>query len=41
MLGAKERTRQQYADLLASEGFRLTSIIPTTSPASIIQAEPV
>lgn len=41
MLGAKERTRQQYADLLASEGFRLTSIIPTTSPVSIIQAEPV
>lgn len=41
LLGAKERTAEQYAELLASEGFRLTSIIPTTSPVSIIQAEPV
>lgn len=41
MLGSKERTAQQYAELLASEGFRLTSVIPTSSPVSIIQAAPV
>lgn len=41
LLGAKERTSQQYAELLASEGFRLASIIPTASPVSIIRAEPV
>lgn len=41
LLGAKERTAGQYAELLASEGFKLTSIIPTNSPVSIIQAEPV
>lgn len=41
LLGAKERTSQQYAELLASAGFGLTSIIPTSSPVSIIQAEPV
>jgi hypothetical protein len=41
MLGAKERTEQQYADLFATEGFRLSRIIPTTSPVSIIEARPV
>ena len=41
MLGAKERTAQQYADLLATEGFRLSRIIPTMSPVSIIEAVPV
>jgi hypothetical protein len=41
MLGAKERTAQQYADLFGTEGFRLSRIIPTTSPVSIIEARPV
>lgn len=40
MLGAKERTEQQYAELFASEGFRLASVIPTTSPVSIIEVKP-
>lgn len=41
MLGAKERTAQQYTDLFATEGFRLSRIIPTASPVSIIEAKPV
>jgi hypothetical protein len=40
LLGAKERTAEQYAELLASAGFRLTRVIPTTSPVSIIEAVP-
>lgn len=40
MLGAKERTSAQYAELLASAGFKLARVIPTTSPVSIIEAVP-
>jgi hypothetical protein len=40
LLGAKERTRAQYADLLANAGFELTRVIPTGSPVSIIEAVP-
>jgi hypothetical protein len=40
MLDAKERTSAQYADLFARAGFRLTGVIPTSSPASIIEATP-
>lgn len=40
MLGAKERTSQQYAELLSSEGFKLARVIPTSSPVSIIEAVP-
>ncbi len=38
LLGAKERTSAQYAELLASAGFKLTRVVPTTSPVSIIEA---
>lgn len=41
LLGAKERTSEQYTELLASAGFRLTRVIPTGSPVSIIEAVPV
>lgn len=41
LLGARERTRDQYAGLLADAGFKLTRVIATGSPASIIEAVPV
>ncbi|HEY8563483.1 MAG TPA: methyltransferase [Pyrinomonadaceae bacterium] len=36
--GGKERTPREYGELLAQAGFRLTRIIPTKSPFSIIEA---
>ena len=36
--GGVERTAKEYRDLLASAGLRLTRIIPTNSPVSIIEA---
>lgn len=41
LLGAKERTLPQYTELFAKAGFKITRAIPTTSPASIIEAVPV
>jgi hypothetical protein len=37
----KERTEAEYAALLAGAGYRLTRVVPTESPAGIIEAEPV
>ncbi len=37
----KERTEAEYAKLVADAGFRLTRIVPTQSPASVIEAEAV
>jgi hypothetical protein len=39
--GAIERTEQQYRDLLEKGGFKLTRVISTRSPMSIIEAEPI
>jgi hypothetical protein len=36
--GGKERTPGEYRELLAQAGFRLTQIVPTRSPFSIIEA---
>lgn len=36
--GAIERTEEQYRDLLAEAGFKLTKVISTRSPMSIIEA---
>ncbi|HYH68721.1 MAG TPA: methyltransferase, partial [Urbifossiella sp.] len=33
----KERTEEEYAALLAGAGWRLTRIVPTRSPASVIE----
>jgi hypothetical protein len=38
--GGRERTETEYRTLLAAAGFRLTRIIPTESPLSIIEAIP-
>ena len=41
LLGAKERTLPQYAELFARAGFKVTRAVPTTSPVSVIEAVPV
>jgi hypothetical protein len=37
--GGRERTEQEYAELFAKAGFRLTRVIPTQSPYSVVEAE--
>jgi hypothetical protein len=36
--GGQERTEAEYASLLAQAGFRLTRIVPTASPVSVVEA---
>ncbi len=36
--GGKERTEKEYRELLAAAGLRLTRVIPTRSPYSIVEA---
>jgi hypothetical protein len=36
--GGCERTEEEYRDLLARAGFRLTKIVPTASPYSVIES---
>ena len=38
MTGGRERTEEEYRSLLASSGFKLTRIIPTASPMSVIES---
>jgi hypothetical protein len=39
--GGKERTEQEYSDLLRNSGFTLQRVIPTVAHLSIIEASPV
>ncbi|AFL89526.1 hydroxyneurosporene-O-methyltransferase [Terriglobus roseus DSM 18391] len=39
-VGGKERTEEEFRDLLAAGGFRLNHIIPTASPISLLEALP-
>ena len=39
--GSKERTADEFSQLFAASGFRLTRIVPTQSPASVIEGVPV
>ena len=39
--GGRERTADEYKALLVEAGFALTRIVPTRSPASVIEAVPV
>ena len=39
--GGRERTAKEYEALLNEAGFALTRIVPTSSPASVIEAVPV
>lgn len=38
MTGGCERTEAEYADLLEQAGFKLTRVVPTAGPASVIEA---
>jgi hypothetical protein len=38
--GGRERTEQEYGELLGRAGFRLTRIVPTESAVSVIEAVP-
>lgn len=40
LLGGQERTEAEYSKLLDAAGFRLTQIIPTAGPISVIEATP-
>lgn len=39
--GGRERTAEEYAELLKASGFRMTRVIPTRSSAALIESEPV
>lgn len=39
MEGGKERTKDEYGKLLGASGFRLTRVIPTKSPYSVVEGE--
>lgn len=41
LTGGRERTAEQYRDLLTRAGFQLTEIMPTRSSACVIEAHPV
>jgi hypothetical protein len=41
MSGGQERTKDQYCSLLQESGFRLTRVIPTVAPVSILEAMPL
>ena len=39
-LGARERTADEYRDLLSQAGFRMTRVVRTASPLSVVEARP-
>jgi uncharacterized protein YjiS (DUF1127 family) len=39
-LGARERTAGEYRDLLSEAGFRMTRVVQTASPLSVVEARP-
>lgn len=41
MTGGKERTENEFRELLAKAGFRLSRVVPTRSPSAVIEAEPI
>ena len=38
LTGGEERSESEYRSLLAKAGFRLTRVVPTASPASVLEA---
>jgi len=37
-LGSRERTAEEYRELLGRAGFRMTRVVPTASPLSVVEA---
>jgi L-alanine-DL-glutamate epimerase-like enolase superfamily enzyme len=40
LTGGRERTEDEYRELLAAADFELTKVIPTDAPRSVIEAVP-
>ena len=40
MTGGRERTRAEFSRLLDAAGLRMSSVIPTLAPQSIVEARP-
>ena len=40
MTGGRERTEKEFAALLPQAGFKVTRVLPTRSPFSIVEARP-
>jgi hypothetical protein len=38
-LGSRERTADEYRELLSQAGFRMTRVVHTASPLSVVEAE--
>jgi hypothetical protein len=36
--GGKERTQKEFAELFAAAGFKLTRVVQTASPLSVVEA---
>jgi hypothetical protein len=41
MLTGRERTRQEFDDLLAGAGFALERVVDTAAPTSLIETRPI
>ncbi len=41
LTGGRERSVEEYGELLASTGFRLNKVVPTASQFAVIEAFPV
>jgi predicted O-methyltransferase YrrM len=39
--GGRERTAEEYAELVAPVGLRVARVVPTTSPVSVVEVVPV
>ena len=39
--GGQERTEDEYRELYKKAGFRLTRVVPTASPVSVVEGVPV
>lgn len=39
--GGRERTKEEYQNLLSAAGFQLSQVVPTRTPSSLIEARPV
>jgi hypothetical protein len=37
VVGGRERTKEQYAELFSAAGIRLTSVVPTAHEVSVIE----
>lgn len=40
LMGGRERTASEFADLLAASGFSLVQVLPTASPRRLLVARP-